>query len=291
MQAFHSNWTRPFFVHNPHTPYRIEPFELLTTALSALEWRRENGSIRMICDTPAERYYQSLGLCFLWDDGVYPLLDAMPEDINAEAFWAAGKLYALAAMPSPCVMIDTDFICWKPLSALLSGWDAAAIHREDILPSIYPDQTAFSRTEGFPLDALDWTVQPLNTALSYFGDDAFRRSYTDTAIRFMRCSPHADDTLTYMVFAEQRLLSMCAAENAIRITALSDLPALFGGAQNGYFTHIWGFKQQMRDDPALYEDFCRRCAARLRKDFPAEAQRIAEIADLSRFFRNEKGHT
>ena len=45
MQAFHSNWTRPFFIRNPHMEYRIEPFELLTTALSALEWRRENGSI------------------------------------------------------------------------------------------------------------------------------------------------------------------------------------------------------------------------------------------------------
>ena len=64
MQAFHSNWTRPFFIRNPHIEYRIEPFELLTTALSALEWRRENGSIRMICDTPAKRYYESLGLCF-----------------------------------------------------------------------------------------------------------------------------------------------------------------------------------------------------------------------------------
>ena len=121
MQAFHSNWTRPFFIRNPHMEYRIEPFELLTTALSALEWRRENGSIRMICDTPAKRYYESLGLCFLWDDGVYPLLDTMPEDINATAFWAAGKLYALSAVPSPCVMLDTDFICWKSISNLLDG--------------------------------------------------------------------------------------------------------------------------------------------------------------------------
>ena len=64
MQAFHSNWTIPFFIRNPHIEYRIEPFELLTTALSALEWRRENGSIRMIfcgmtacilCWTPCPR--------------------------------------------------------------------------------------------------------------------------------------------------------------------------------------------------------------------------------------------
>ena len=286
LRAFHSNWTRPFFVRGADRPYAVEPFELLTTALSALAWRRENGPIRMICDSEAERYYESLGLCFLWDEGVHPLLDAVPQDVNAMAFWAAGKLYALSAMPSPCVMIDTDFVCWKPLRPLVEGLDAAAIHREDIMPDIYPGPAAFPQTHGFDFAALDWSVQPLNTALAYFGDDAFRRYYTDTAIRFIRCSPGADDVLTYMVFAEQRLLAMCAAKRRARVKALSDLPALFGGAQQGYFTHIWGFKQQMRDEPALYEDFCRRCAARLRRDFPDAAARIARVPVLTRSFED-----
>ena len=286
LRAFHSNWTRPFFVRGAGRPYAVEPFELLTTALSALAWRRENGPIRMICDSEAERYYESLGLCFLWDEGVHPLLDAVPQDVNAMAFWAAGKLYALSAMPSPCVMIDTDFVCWKPLSPLVEGLDAAAIHREDIMPDIYPGPAAFPQTHGFDFAALDWSVQPLNTALAYFGDDAFRRYYTDTAIRFIRSSPGADDVLTYMVFAEQRLLAMCAAKRQARVKALSDLPALFGGAQQGYFTHIWGFKQQMRDESALYEDFCRRCAARLRRDFPDAAARIARVPALTRYFED-----
>lgn len=286
LRAFHSNWTRPFFVRGADRPYAVEPFELLTTALSALAWRWENGPIRMICDSEAERYYESLGLCFLWDEGVHPLLDAVPQDVNAMAFWAAGKLYALSAMPSPCVMIDTDFVCWKPLSPLVEGLDAAAIHREDIMPDIYPGPAAFPQTHGFDFAALDWSVQPLNTALAYFGDDAFRRYYTDTAIRFIRSSPGADDVLTYMVFAEQRLLAMCAAKRQARVKALSDLPALFGGAQQGYFTHIWGFKQQMRDEAALYEDFCRRCAARLRRDFPDAAARIARVPALTRYFED-----
>ena len=286
LRAFHSNWTRPFFVRGAGRPYAVEPFELLTTALSALAWRRENGPIRMICDSEAERYYESLGLCFLWDEGVHPLLDAVPQDVNAMAFWAAGKLYALSAMPSPCVMIDTDFVCWKPLSPLVEGLDAAAIHREDIMPDIYPGPAAFPQTHGFDFAALDWSVQPLNTALAYFGDDAFRRYYTDTAIRFIRSSPGADDVLTYMVFAEQRLLAMCAAKRQARVKALSDLPALFGGAQQGYFTHIWGFKQQMRDEAALYEDFCRRCVARLRRDFPDAAARIARVPALARYFED-----
>ena len=119
MRGFHVNWTRPFAVRAPGMPYAVEPFELLTTALSALFWRRENGSICMVCDSRAAEYYASLGLDFLWDDGLHPLLDAMPDDINATAFWAAGKLYAVAAMKAPCVMLDTDLICWKNLDALL----------------------------------------------------------------------------------------------------------------------------------------------------------------------------
>ena len=284
MRGFHVNWTRPFSVRAPGLPYAVEPFELLTTALSALCWRRENGGICMVCDSPAAEYYASLGLDFLWDEGMHPLLDRIPDDINAGAFWAAGKLYAAAAMKSPCVMLDTDLICWKNLDALLADTDAAAIHREDIVPSIYPGKSAFSRSRGFDFDEFDWTVPPLNTALCCFGSDEFRRYYTDTAIRFMRSAPQADDTLTYMVFAEQRLLAMCAEKKGIRIRALSDLPSLFGGGQGGYFTHIWGFKQQMRENPALYEDFCRRCAARLSRDFPGEAEKIARVPVLGVFF-------
>ena len=181
-------------------------------------------------------------------------------------------------------MIDTDFICWKPLAPLVEGLDAAAIHREDIMPDIYPGPDAFRQTHGFDFAPLDWSVRPLNTALCYFGSDSFRRYYTDRAIRFVRCSPGADDVLTYMVFAEQRLLAMCAARKKARVAALSDLAALFGGEQQGYFTHVWGFKQQMRDEPALYDDFCRRCAARLRRDFPDAAERLTRVSVLAAYF-------
>ena len=105
MRGFHVNWTRPFSVRTPGLPYAVEPFELLTTALSALCWRRENGGICMVCDSPAAEYYASLGLDFLWDEGIFPLLDRIPDDINAGAFWAAGKLYAAAAMKSPSLLI------------------------------------------------------------------------------------------------------------------------------------------------------------------------------------------
>ncbi|MFQ9126065.1 MAG: hypothetical protein ACLR4Z_03715 [Butyricicoccaceae bacterium] len=57
--------------------------------------------------------------------------------------------------------------------------------------------------------------------------------------------------------------------------------------QNGYFTHIWGFKQQMREDPALYEDFCRRCAARLRATSPMRRRGLRRCRCFLVFFATQ----
>ena len=287
LHAFHSNWTRPFFARRPGAAYAVEAFELLTTALSALAFRRENGSIAMLCDTTAAAYYEANGLTFLWDGGVHPVLDAVDREIDPVCFWAAGKLYALRAMADePCMMIDTDFIVWRDLSPVLTDCPLAAIHREDLMPEIYPDPALLRTHRPFPLDSLDRTVRPANTALAWFGDPAFTRLYTQTAIDFMRAASPADNALTYMVFAEQRLLAMLADREGVPLTALSDLASLFLSGQD-WFTHVWGFKDQLRADPAVYDAFCRRCARRLSADFPAAARRLRESPPLARYFTEE----
>lgn len=283
MQAFHSNWTAPALARDPHAVYTVEPFELLTTALSALLWQRENGTIAMLCDSRAAGYYDRLGLSGLWDGGLRPVLDDLDPAIDPTCFWAAGKLHALRAMDDPCVMIDTDFIVWRDLSAVWPSTRLATIHREDILPDIYPGPAALHLHRPFDLAGLDWSVRPANTALAYFGDPAFTRLYTDTALDFMRAASPADDRLIYMVFAEQRLLAMLARRAGIPLDSFSELPALFTSGQP-WFTHVWGFKQQMRDAPPLYADFCRRCAVRLMRDFPAAARILARIDSLACYF-------
>ena len=47
IEAFHSNWTAPFFELNSHNEYYIEDFEILTTIISALKWREKNGSLQL----------------------------------------------------------------------------------------------------------------------------------------------------------------------------------------------------------------------------------------------------
>lgn len=283
MQAFVSNWTRPYAVRCPNRPYQMTDFDLLTTVLSALVWRRENGSIRMITDDTGAQYYRSLGLTDLWDGGIFTYLNDIPSTIDPCTFWAAGKLYALAATPAPCVMLDTDFIVWHSLS---EHWHRplAVIHREALNPAIYPAPSAFvlAPSYHFPTN-WNWHEPACNTALTYFGNDTLRKTYVGQAIDFMQAA-RGRDGLIYMVFAEQRLLAMCAQACGVPIHAFSTEQDLFQGNQHD-FTHIWGFKQAMQEQPVLHELFCQKCAARIRKDFPIYANICQTIPQLQPYFQ------
>lgn len=283
MQAFVSNWTRPYAVRCPDRPYQMIDFDLLTTVLSALVWRRENGSIRMITDDTGAQYYRSLGLTDLWDGGIFTYLNDIPSTIDPCTFWAAGKLYALAATPAPCVMLDTDFIVWHSLS---EHWHRplAVIHREALNPAIYPAPSAFvlAPSYHFPTN-WNWHEPACNTALTYFGNDALRKTYVGQAMDFMQAA-RGRDGLIYMVFAEQRLLAMCAQACGVPIHAFSTEQDLFQGNQRD-FTHIWGFKQAMQEQPVLHELFCQKCAARIRKDFPIYANICQTIPQLQPYFQ------
>ena len=280
IRAFHTAWSAPLFARDPNARYGAADFELLTTALSALLWRRHNGPLDLYCDEIAYAYYESLGLLDLWD-AIHPLpLDA---SLDADCFWAAGKLLALRQMQSPCVMLDTDFIVWQPLEPLLRGLPLAVIHREPLDSGIYPDPQPFCSEAGFDLSGLDLTEPAANTALAWFADASFKNRYCDTALDFMRRAKPQGDRLTHMVFAEQRLLPMLAARDRVPLSALSDLAALFFSGQQ-MFTHTWGYKQVLRTDPAARERFCRRCASRIARDFPAFSPRLAAIGGLAQYF-------
>lgn len=283
MKAFVSNWTRPYAVRCPDRPYQMTDFDLLTTVLSALVWRRENGSIRMITDDTGAQYYRSLGLADLWDGGIFTYLNDIPSTIDPCTFWAAGKLYALAATPAPCVMLDTDFIVWHSLS---EHWHRplAVIHREELNPAIYPAPSAFvlAPSYHFPTN-WNWHEPACNTALTYFGNDTLRKTYVGQAMDFMQAA-RGRDGLIYMVFAEQRLLAMCAQACGVPIHAFSTEQDLFQGNQRD-FTHIWGFKQAMQEQPVLHELFCQKCAARIRKDFPIYANICQTIPQLQPYFQ------
>lgn len=276
MHAIHSIWTKPRLRNGK---FYQDDFEILSTVLSALKWREKNGTITMVTDSTGFEFYKSRNLLGLWDD-VTTDLDNIPDTIDANMFWAAGKLFALKTADTPVAVIDTDFIVWDRLAFDNLG-DLTAIHAEELYSDVYPDIYHFRMKRGYVFNPdFDWRIKPLNTAFYVLKNENLRNVYISEAEKFMKYADNGDN-LTYMVFAEQRLLPMCANMLGIKTNEFSTLEKLFCDGER-YFTHTWGMKQQMREDSSLRRDFCMRCARRIKDDF-AEfipiLQNVPEIAD------------
>lgn len=248
--------------------YRAEDFDLYCMALSALYWRRYNGEITLCADSRCAEYIQNAGLFPLWNEVRVCIADDL-EGIDPVMFWAGGKLLALKQTPAPVVMLDTDFIVWKSLDF---GESVVAAHREELSPDIYPPLSYFS-ANGHIVPDFDESVLPLNTAFLYLPDNDLKEFYTAQAIAFMKSAAHCGEPLRYMVFAEQRMIAMCAQYTDTPVETLLDHKNLFFPQEN--FTHLWGAKQQLRDHPELRAELVENFRRRLTRDFP-------EYADMAR---------
>lgn len=279
MQAFHALWAKPFLARNPSQRFTMSADSVFAMALSALCFQRLGGRIRLIADSTCAHYLSPIAA--LWNDGISTALDAIPACIDPNLFWAAGKLFALRQMETPCIMMDTDFIIWQPIAPLLAPHRLVAIHDEALDGAVYPDSILMRNPQ---LSQFDCTRRPLNTAFCFFADANLLEYYTDTAFSYMQHGTHMNDTLTDMVFAEQRLLPMCAAQQGIPYVTLSTMAALFDGTQNKTFTHIWGYKRQMQQSHDLQDAFCRRCASRIASDFPDFVPLLAAFAPTNAYF-------
>ncbi len=270
MRAIHISSAAPAFAKGRKS-FAVEDFDLYCGVLSALCWRKYNGEITLCCDSVSANYYRSIGLEAVWND----IKENVPDDlegINPLMFWAGGKLFALRETPAPAVMLDTDFIVWEKLEF---GSEIIAAHRENIADDIYPPISHFA-TRGHIIPDFSETVLPLNTAFLYIPDNDFKEFYTSQAIGFMKSAQDSDDFLKNMVFAEQRMVAMCADYTGTPVRTLLDKDNLFFPQDS--FTHLWGAKQAMRDKPMLRADFIRRCRERLLRDFPDYAY-AADIID------------
>ena len=255
------------------TKVYADDFDLYCTVLSALCWRRFNGEITLCCDSRFAEYYEKIGITDIWNDIKVCVADDL-EGIDPLMFWAGGKILALREVSAPVVMIDTDFIVWKPLEF---GDEIIAAHRENISEGIYPP-LSFFKTKGHIIPDFSEEVLPLNTAFFYVPNNDFKEFYTSQAIAFMRSSESCGDFLKYMVFAEQRMAAMCADYTGTPVKTLLDKDYLFRPQWD--FTHLWGAKQAMRDHPEWRHDFLEKCRSRLKSEFPEyyyTAERIDSI--------------
>lgn len=268
IRAIHVNWTKPSVTKNGSREYYIDDFEVLTTILSALMWRKLNGSIKLYTDRIGYDFYKSLNILDVWDDGIdTQTLESIPPSIDPEIYWAAAKIFAIRNEAAPLVMMDTDLMVWKPLDEL-QNCHLAAFHRESLQTDCYISFNDLKKRPGYYPDIdWNWSVEPCNTALAYFNHWDFKNYYTQSAIDFMLDNnDRPKELVSQMVFAEQRIFSMCAEKLGINVHTFLD--KAYNG-ENMDFTHIWGAKGLARTDANFNKQLCDSLINAIIREYPS----------------------
>lgn len=255
MTYFHSYWTRPVLdAARPAAEQELVwwDFEALTWLWSGLELRRR-APLRLVTDERGLLAVQRAGIEWLYTGGISTALEAIPKEVNAEVFWAAGKLYAYREVPTPCASVDTDAVLLNPLRPPAP---VMALHQEDRHSGWYHSDAALFQRFGFGDKEWDWTVDPINAGVVYLADKDLLRLYVDTAIgfmeeasRFYRTPAAAGQELpsNAMLFAEQRLLPMCARRLGQSVATITETPAGPGWMPcNPDCLHLWGAKHAFK---------------------------------------------
>ena len=174
---------------------------------------------------------------------------------------------------------------WKCIKELIDSNGICVIHREELMRNVYPPKESFEMDSSYKdFDKWNWIVKPCNTAFLYVDDINFKKYYTDSAVRFMLATK-GNNPLTYMVFAEQRLIAMCALEKKKEILVISSLESLFSDKQQ-IFTHIWGHKRHLRENNDSRIQFCEKCMKRIALDYPRCYDKIKTIESLKIYHKN-----
>lgn len=256
LSAFHVLWGAP--AGKRGIPFKLSQAELLTLVLSALLWRKSNGSIKLYTDRLGYEYIVSQNIEWIYDEGIdTETLVKHGYEINPEIFWAAGKILALHAHQAPCVMLDHDLIVVKPIHELIGDNEVLALHPEELNPDIYLKPELLKRADGYEFPKqFNWYLKPLNTAFLFVKNEDFKQSYTGHALDFMNKNrEYPKEMVSQMVFAEQRMLAMTAALYNQKTGWLLNNPFELS---NRHIIHLWGFKQELRRDPLKEELFINR---------------------------------
>lgn len=274
IKGFHTIWTKPYLTTNNTDEYFMQDYEILTMIMSALMWRKNNGDIWMYGDSPALDYMDKLGISHIWNGGLDEI--KVPDKVPEKVFWAAGKLYAMEQVTMPAVMVDLDLIIWQDVTGYIKNTDICAIHREGIFPDVYPEKEFFNMTDDYKFDSeWSWNEFPVNTCMLYIADDEFKKYYVRSAFDFMEHCREREENLCHMVFAEQRLLAMCAGKKGRVVSSF--FPSAMDIEHQDIFTHLWGYKNILKfnykDRVAFNNKMCRRMIA----EFPEEEETLAKL--------------
>ena len=305
MKGIHCFSTRPMLQGRDISGHPKDVFKMIefpdymlgTLLLSALQWRKTNGPIKLYTDSVFYNYLSDKGVLDFWDDVSCDLdyIDEAFPDIDHAIFWSAAKFYAYQKETAPFTCVDTDIVVWHPIvpdaeSALLfTHWesietgDTSYIGKEDLCVS----------SEYSFLSNYEKVTRGLNMSLTVFTDEEFKKAFCEEAIRFMINSSKKYDgryATPEILYMEQILPVQLAIENQKKITPLIECmwsPKQFRFVENTskpwnfnsfdqtqLCMHLWFHKNYIDKNLGPRQEYMNSLKEAMRKNFPNEYERF-----------------
>ena len=102
------------------------------------------------------------------------------------------------------------------------------------------------------------TEEAANTSILYLADKKLKDYYVSEALRFMRSELDTPNVgARCMVFAEQRILAMCAKKLGIKINEILKFQDL--EQDQDMITHVWSAKPMLQNEKEVAEEYIRLC--------------------------------
>lgn len=102
------------------------------------------------------------------------------------------------------------------------------------------------------------TEEAMNTSILYMADEELKEYYVSEALRFMRSEIDTPSVgARCMVFAEQRILPMCAKTKGVKGHAFLKFEDL--EKDQNLITHVWSAKSLLQNEQDVAEEYIRLC--------------------------------
>lgn len=295
MKAYQTLWTTPMIINSElkSKEFFLDDLQLVSMILSVLYWRKTNGTIKLYTDTVGLEYLAKLNILDLWDDGIdIETINNMENNykFNYKSLWAAAKIFALEQEKAPVVSVDIDLFVYKNINDFISSNKDGVVgyHFENTTTQTGYVPAEFLYTpDGYEFDKnLDWSVNPINTALTYFGNENCKQIYIEEAKRFIKNNMGTSlyGNTSQMIFVEQRLLSMlCKASNTNLTSFVEDETKYIGPD----FFHLWGLKNQLSYNKDKYNSMVHTLLYSLINNFPDYECKVKQINCLNKYMRRD----
>lgn len=177
--------------------------DILLLLCSGYLWKKHHPTYNTVlyCDKLTETFLRSINSLNIWDE-----IKIIPENkhVDKSVFWASSKLEILRFAKAPCILMDHDFLVYKPFDKYLKK--IPIFTQDENGERYYP--TAY---DPFIRQVNDLIPRPepyaINCSFMYFTDTKFMNSYGQFSLQLMeKFSKLKVPNSKFLIFSEQLAL-------------------------------------------------------------------------------------